>query len=638
MEEEKSKVERLDDRLYSRTRYENPLNTRSGVHRAEGAEVSPDWQTPGLDEMLTRERKPLDRTPFMKKFFIFAVLFFLATMIVAGFVFFGGSNFISSKNLDIAVVGPAAVPAGEPLELQVTVKNGNNADLELANFSVQYPTGARDEADSSKGLTFAKEDLGVIEAGHEVVRTLNFVLIGESGEAKELKLSVEYKVKGSNATFYKDKIYTVTIGSSPLAMSTNVPASVSSGEEFLATVSVTLNSTEVLKNAMIKAEYPYGFSFVSSTPEPLADNNVWALGDMSPGMTKRIDIRGRLTGENQDERTIRFYAGAAEGDKPAANFKTTIISIQRTLSIERPSIALTTRLNGETGATYVAPAGQGVEGRISYKNNLSTKLLNPKISLTFTGAALDKASVSTFANGFYDSTTDTITWPLTGNAGTGELAPGAGGEVSFRLASRADLTAVEASRGITLEITLTGTPFGTQSPVSVKETRALKIASQVAFDSKVLHSTGVFDNRGTLPPRVSQETTYTVVWSLRNTQNQITDATASAHLGPGVKWLGAATAQGENVSYDEGSNTVTWKVGTLESGVGFTTPVREISFQVSLTPSLSQVGTVPILVNTASFSGFESLAAKTINLTNAPLTTRLSSDPAFVQGDDVVQK
>src|SRR3989344_2745543 len=390
MADEISKVGELDDTLYSRTQYKNPLDKRSVVRELDppvGGSPEGEWQGPKLDEILNQEREQTNLTPFMKKFFIFALLFFSAAVLVAGFVFFGGSNFISSKNVDITVVGPAAAPAGEVLELEVTIANKNNADLELANFSVQYPSGSLDPKDTSKPLTFTREDLGEIGAGEEVVRNIKIFLVGQTGEIKDLKLSVEYKVKGSNAKFFKDKIYQISIGSSPLSLLIQAPNSVVSGENFKTTVLVTLNSTEVLKNVMLRAEYPYGYSPSSAVPEAFsAEQNLWVLGDMAPGSTKKVEITGRLLGENEDERTFRFYAGVAEG----SNLKTVIISGQETIAVERPEVGLGISFNSEEVPTYIAPAGQTINTSIRFQNNMEEKLLNPVLSVRFSGSALNE--------------------------------------------------------------------------------------------------------------------------------------------------------------------------------------------------------------------------------------------------------
>ncbi len=638
MTDDTSKVDRLDNTLYSRTRYKDPLNHIRPTREADALEqgsVAEGWQGPKLDDILTRERSVGGGMSFIKKFFAFAVLFFAATVAIAGFVFFGGTNFISSKNVDLEVTGPTTSPAGDMVELQVTIENGNNADLETANFSVQYPSGARDALDSTKQLTFAKEDLGGIKAGQSVVRNVKFSLVGQTGETKELKFSIEYKVAGSNATFYKDKVYAITIGSSPLSVTVELPSAVASGDPFTLDVTVGLNSTEVLKNVMLRAEYPYGYSTNTAVPMAYADNNVWSLGDLSPGVMKKIQIKGQLTGEDKDERTFRFYAGVAEGETPSANFKTVIFSTQGTIAVERPSVALSVKLNGDASSTYTAPAGQTLNATIAFANNLSEQLLNPRIEATLSGSALNLESVNATGSGFYDSATGKIVWGA--GQGIDDLLPGNGQTLSFRFASLGELTALQASRGITLAVTITGTPIGSKTPVSVTQTRMVKIASQVALTSKVLHSTGPFVNTGQTPPKVQTTTSYAVIWSVGNTQSDVTNAKVTAKLGPGVKWLGAKSVKTEDIAYDEKTNTVTWNLGTVTSGTGFSDEMREAAFQVAITPVASQVGTAPTLVSGITFTA-QDIFSKTLTLTNGALTTVMPSDPAFVRGDDIVTK
>lgn len=629
------KIDELSDTLYSRTRYKDPLDQRASVSPLETADVAPAWQSPKLEEILSHEREAPTVTPFMKKFFIFAALFFAATLFVAGFVFFGGSNFISSKNFDISVTGPTTAPAGEVLELEVTVRNGNNADLELADFSVQYPAGSRDPADTSKQLTFNKESLGVIRAGDESVRNIRMFLVGSTGETKEIKFSVEYKVKGSDATFYKEKTYQVTIGSSPFSLSLLMPHAVTSGENFSIVATVTLNSTTLLKNVMLRAEYPYGYSPTTATPAAFSENNVWALGDMVPGSSKKVEIKGKLLGENRDERTFRFYAGVADSDALSPNFKTVIVSDQETVAVERPSLGLNVAFNGDSSATYVAPAGQSISTSVRFQNNLPVKLINPKLEIKMSGSALDESSVSP-NGGFYDSITDRIVWDIVNDDGLKELIPGANQTVRFVFSSLPELPA--GPRDITLQLILSGTPAGNREPVSVTETRTVKIASQVSLSARGLYSIGAFDNTGPIPPKAEKSTTYTVVLSVRNTQNDVSDAKVAAKLGPAVTMAGGTSAGAETISYDDKTNTVTWNIGSLPSGTGFSTGAREASFQVTLTPSLSQVGTAPSLVTNIAFNGLDTETGKSLSVTAPTITTKLSSDPAFIQGDDIVVK
>lgn len=640
MNEETSKVDSLSDSLYSRTRYKNPLEKRSvvkGVDSVDGTDVSEKWQGGELDEILMRERKPDQSHPFMKKFFIFAVLFFAAAVVIASIVFFGGVNFVSSKNVDINVVGPANASAGEVLELGVTIENKNNTDLELANFSVTFPQGSRDPKDSSKTLTYTREELGLVKAGGEVVRNVEVVLIGSMGESKELKFSVEYKVKGSNATFYKEKFYPVTIGNTPITLLITSPESVASGENFETEVSVTLNSNEVLKNVLMRAEYPYGYSVTKAAPEAASDNSLWALGDISPGVTKKIRITGRLTGENREERTFRFYIGVSENQSLSPNFKTVVLSDQRTVMIERPAVAMSVSFNGENSSTYIAPAGKNIQTTVRFQNNLSEKLLNPRLEVRLTGTSLDRSSIRAENFGTLNSGTNSINWSLANLQGRNELSPGEGGQVSFSFSSLP--TGLSSSSGdIGVQLVLTGTPVGSLQALTINESRSVKVASQITLASRTVYSLGPFVNSGPTPPKANYPTTYTAIWSVGNTQGDITQAKVSARLGPNVEWVGSKSFVAEEVTYDEATNTVTWNLGALSSEAGFSTPLREVAFQVELIPSVSQAGTTPTLVSNIAFSGVESGTGRVLTLTNAPLTTRMPTDPAFIQGDDIVVK
>lgn len=636
-EELKSRVDRMDENLYSRKRYKSPEGARSPVRETEEVEVNSKWQSPELNEILMRDRISSEVTPFMKKFFIFAMCFFGAAIFIAGFIFLGGSNFVSSKNVDIEVVGPASVSAGEVIELGVTVENHNNTDLEAVKFSVQYPAGARDAEDSARTLTFEKTNMEDIDAGDEAVKNVRMVLIGTTGEVKQVKFSVEYRVKGSNATFYKDKLYDITIGEAPMTLSIESPPSVGSGDTFTIKAKLALNSSEILKNVMLRAEYPYGFSVVSATPQPISENNVWALGDFSPGTEKTIEIKGKLVGENQDERTVRFYAGVSDNGSLSKDFKSVIVSSQQTISIERPSIGLGVSFNGEQAPIYVAPAGRGISTAVRFQNNLPERIVNPKLEVILSGAALDRASVQSYTDGVYNPNSSRITWNITNSYGDYELLPGQNGTVNFSFSSLPEGAIPSGNKDINLEFRLSGIPVGSgNQPVTITETRTVKIGSQITLNSKALFSIGPFKNSGPIPPKVGSDTTYTIVWTLGNTLSDITDARVTAKLGNGVKYLNAHSLTGEDVEYNEEAGTISWELGNLSSGSGFSTASREVALQLVLTPMLSQAGTAPVLLSGITFIGLDQESGNETKVTNSPVTTKLSQDPAFIQGDDIV--
>ena len=633
-------MDKLDERLYSRTKYHEPSDKRSPVRELETSSVEEKWQTPELDEMLKHEIAGAKPHPFVKKIFIFAIFFFVVAVGIAGFVFFGKSTFISSQNVDISILGPATVSAGEVLMLGVSISNTNNANLEFAELTVQHPSGSRNPDNTVEALTYTREDLGVIKAGGETVRNLSTVLLGATGETKEIKFSVEYKVEGSNATFYKDKIFEITIGETPIDLTVESPEAATSGEEFTTTVTVNMRSGEVMKNAVLKAEYPYGYDVIGATPITSADNNLWFLGDLSPGNEKTITIRGRIVGEDQEERTFRFYVGVADGSGANYNPRVIVTSTFNTVAIERQPINIEVLFNGENATTYIAPAARPIALTIRYTNNLPDKVLNPRMDLSISGAALDKSSVDVGHNGTFNQETSKVSWQLRNPLGQSELGPGERGTVSLRLSSLSGTALPTSARDIRLDFAISGIPLAGvgQQVLVINETRTIRISSQVNFASKILYSLGSFANRGPIPPKVGEETTYTAVFGVGNTQGDIIDAKVVANLGPGAKWLGASSFASEDITYDEASNTVTWDMDKLLSDTGFASAAREVSFQIVLTPTLSQAGTAPNLVTGIVFTGRDSATGNSVTVTHPPLTTKLTGDPVFIQGDDIVVK
>jgi hypothetical protein len=636
MSDDRGEIEKLNEKLYSRTRYQAPTDTRAKMTGTDHTPVEEKWQAPELDEMLRYERREPEKKSWTKIFFISAIIFFICAAGAAAYVYFAGGNFISSKNVDISVNGPVTVGAGDVLNLAVTITNKNNADLETADLTITYPTGARDPYKSTEPLLYQKTSLGVINAGEQFSTSTGVILFGTKGDTKDINLTLTYTVKGSNATFSKQKVFSVSLGTTPVTISVSQPASVTSGDSFTTTVSIVSNSTEALRNVVIKGEYPYGFAVTKTTPE--ASNqalNTWNLGDLAPGDKKTITVQGLLTGQDGEERTFRFLSGVAQG--ASNDHPDNLATAENTVSINRPKVNLSVRLNGEDNAIYFAPAGQSINGTVHYQNNLPDNLLHGVVTVTLSGAALDKFSVHSQDGGFYDSTRNTISWNEVSVPGLASLAPGVSGDLSFQFSSLTTLPANAANQEIDLKTSLLAAPVGSPNLV-VNDTHAVKIGSKVSLSATSLYTKGPFKNTGAIPPKAEKPTTYTVALTLKDTQNDILSPRVTATLGSNVTWLNQISPAGENVTYDQTNRIVTWSADKLLSGTGFSLPAKVIYFQVSLTPSIGQIGNPAIILNNVSFSGQDVFTNQPVSLTVPSVTTQFDTDPKFVQGDEDVVK
>src|SRR3989344_4298560 len=303
--EEKSGLEELQERVDSRNGGSN--RERRVLEDDSSPEVKGDWGDSQVPKFLFM--KIPSRNSMIKYFFSAAGVFFLISAGFAGYMFFGGSQTISGNNVNIAVAGPVSIGGGEELLLTIIIDNQNPTTMEAVDLVVEFPPGTRQSSDSGKELLRQKETVGAIATGGSVRREIRAILFGQEKEIKEIKISVEYRVSGSNALLFKEKNFEIVLSSAPVTVAIEAPKEISAGLPFELTVSITSNSENVIENLLLKAEYGFGFIISSSEPKSLSGGNTWQLGDLKSGSKRTIKIRGRFEGQNEEEKVFRFSVG-----------------------------------------------------------------------------------------------------------------------------------------------------------------------------------------------------------------------------------------------------------------------------------------------------------------------------------------
>lgn len=579
------------------------------------------------------------KVSLVSKVFIASALFFVVAAGIAAYVILGGLNVISSKNVDITVRGLSAVSAGEEVSLDILIENNNKTSLRSGTIYVEYPSGTRRADDITRELVRDQIDLGSVTSSSVVTKNVKAVFFGEKDSIKEIRVSVDYQADSSNATFTKEKIYEITIKSSPIIMNVEVPKEVNAGQEIQITAEVVSNSSTLVRDLLLRADYPFGFTFLRSQPQVNFDSNVWRLGDLAPNEKRTITITGRMDGQNEEERTFRFTAGtasAADERQIAVGF----LSAQETLFIKRAFVGLDLRFNNQSGDSYSAAAGERIQGVLTWTNNLPIAINDASIQIRFSGQGFDRSRLVSGTGGFFRSIDNSINWDKNSIPSLANIQPGSSGSVSFSFFTVSGTSQLGQGRNldVAVDTTMKGSRIQGGAPQEVSSTIAgsVKIGTNLSFDGRSVYSTGPFSNSGPMPPRVDQETTYTVVMSLANSLNDASNVTVSTQLPPNVSWLNRTNPSTEQISYDESSRTVVWVVPELRAGVGHSSASREAAFQVSILPSLSQLNQVPPLTGAFLVRGTDKFTGAALHVTRAGLDTRIASDPAYRNGQEIV--
>lgn len=625
-------IEELKRRLYRRT-------TEGIVKRRKPRELKP--RTYGIKEEwsgVPPEEKPKKKkiripVSFFKYFFIVALVFFIGALAFTFFSFYSGSNVVSSKNIEIGILGNAFVAGGEELSLQIEVTNRNNASIEFSDLLIEYPRGVG-EGDMAR----ERLSIGTIGPGQSVIEDIKLILFGEQGSIQEIRVVLEYRIQGSNAIFVKEKSYPVTISAAPLTLLIDAPLSTVSNQDMTLRITVSSASESVLEDMRLEVSYPPGFTYKSATPEPSLGETLWDLGDLAQGDQKDIVIRGTLLGTEGDERTFRVFSGL-EDPRDKSRIGLVYNSFLHTVTIKRPFIEARILVGGEESELYAITSQTETIVDIQWANNLPTRIDDVEIRAKISGNAWDEDSIES-QSGFYNSLTQSVIWDKSTIAVLGSVDPGGSGTVSFSFSSLPLLAgqALIENPEIEIEVSIKGRQPAANifQEVTNVDNKLIKIISDFQLAAQALHYSGPFTNSGPMPPKAERETTYTIVWRITNSSNLISDAIAKTTLPSYVSFTGLTAPPAESISYNETTREVTWDIDRVNRGAGLTGGEREVSFQVSLLPSKSQIGSRLQLILGTSFSGYDTFTQVTIQSTRKSLNTMLSNDPSFQVGQDKV--
>lgn len=160
-------------------------------------------------------------------------------------------------------------------------------------------------------------------------------------------------------------------------------------------------------------------------------------------------------------------------------------------------------------------------------------------------------------------------------------------------------------------------------------TEPLAVSSRVLLRAEARYYTNEGDQlgRGPLPPKVGKETKYWLLVSIDNTTSEIETLAFQATLPASVVWTGkSSVTHGADIQFNAGTRTIRWSLASLpaHTTVG-------LSMEVSITPTASDVGKTPLLLNAASVSAFDAR-------TTHALAAQAKAVDASLAGDGIARE
>jgi len=548
------------------------------------------------------------------------ILIAIGIAVVAGIVGFWyyQKNIYSKDILKLEILGPDQAELGQEIEYTVKYKNNGNIRLEEPSLVFEFPKYSL----LSKGEALRKEIpiLEDIYPGQEQTFTFRTRLLGKEGEIKKARAWLNYRPKNLKARYESETSHSTQITSVPLTLEFDLSSKIESGKEVSFRLNYFSNTNYPLSDLGIKIEYPSDFEFVSSKPRALEESD-WEIGLLNKAEGGRIEITGNVKGEVGEQKQFRAQLGSwQEGE--FILLKETIRAVQ----IVSPSLYISQEINNNP--YYVASAGDALHYEIFFKNIGDESFNNLFLVARLEGEIFDLATLKA-PLGDFESGDNSVIFDWRRVSKLQFLGPQEEGRVEFWIELKDDWQPTESDK----DLVLRNKVYLSQA----QEEFVTKVNSKLEIIQKGYYEDEVFGNTGPIPPEISRQTTYTIMWQAKNYYNDVKNMRVKATLGSNVRLTGKIFPEGARLTFDSGSREVVWDMESLDAGKGVLGPGPSVAFQIGFTPKASQQGETPTLIGQAKITGEDQFTNLTVSGEGSSINTTLPDDDTVSSSEGVVK-
>ncbi|MBI5467287.1 MAG: hypothetical protein HY975_03715 [Candidatus Kerfeldbacteria bacterium] len=560
---------------------------------------------------------------------IVTILLVLVAVSVAGFFVFTRAKKFTGNNVQLHFQPVTNVASGANVTITIEYQNLEPVDLTKGELAVEYPEGFSYISSQPATTNEFHNDftLGTIRSGQAGKVTITGTLIGSVGTTRDFRATMTYRPVTFNSDFQQQAATTITIASSILNVSIAGPTQLAPGVSGTWTINYTNTSDRDLQNVQFEATYPEGFTVTKTVPAAKERSGLWRVDKISKGATGNISFTGAASGSVGDSLPVIIKTGLlnSDGNVEAQDEQQLLLILVKT------GVTATIAVNGSTVPLSIDP-GESLNYSIHVTNSSDAEVANATITMTLTGAALKADSVTSDTKGVVNERT--VTWSKDQVPALAQLKPQQDVTLTASVGTQTNLTiAADQDRNqqvvATVAVTspsLSTNTNSTSNPSVVSTTKINTILGLTAV-ARYYNDIGQALGSGPVPPVVGKTTTYHVNWTVTNTTNDASTLVVSATLPNGVLWTGQNTSRDAgDIAFDSASRTVRWTLNIVPAGTGSRYPSLKAGFDVSITPTADQVGTVPILVNTATAAAKDAFTDHELSVTAPAVATDIPTD------------
>ncbi|PIT98370.1 MAG: hypothetical protein COT71_01145 [Candidatus Andersenbacteria bacterium CG10_big_fil_rev_8_21_14_0_10_54_11] len=554
------------------------------------------------------------------------------------FVWYRSRLTVTEVQIGISIEGPAELAAGDELMYQVHYGNLSRVDWHGVELAFTPPRGFT-LLDSTPGLTPAGRQLllpvGELASGARGEARIRGRLLGERNETALAEASVTITPDNfPSGQFVRTAVLATTISALPLELATLIPDDAASGERVRASLEVRNLSSQALSNVYVRLQPAPGMELLLTDPEMSTGFNAatgeWTLAELPALQTQLLTFIFVVSGQTGEQRPIGITAGIRQGEEDFVQRELTHI-----VTLSASEVVVQQRFQGESGPVVVRP-GDHITGEVLYRNIGTVGLKDAIVKLKLEGIGYDPARLE-LRNGAYDPVTQTIFWSAATVPELAVVQPQESGVISYSftllpLAAFSDDPETGKNNVIVSTALLDSPdlPAPPGQPRQVISDRAiLSVQTDPIFAVNAFYDDGRLGlkSSGPLPPRVAEQTTYTIRFRLGTTLNDVGDVRLIAVIPDGVSFTGQYYATKGEVTLTERAGRLEWTVPQIAGMTGRSRPPEELHVQVAVVPGDDLRGEVVSLVRELSATMTDLFVDRVLTVPQAGLPTTETAVP-----------
>ena len=569
----------------------------------------------------------------------FALLFLAA--VGATFFYFGGQVKFAEEDINVEIVAPERVKAGESFTYTIKYRNYSQMEITNAKMLVQYPHGFIVES-TEPAIQDHRWPLGnfVFNEGGEL--KIIGHLIDDLNRDQKLLATIYYSPNGFTSEFSKEAELSTIIESPDISFLQNFPAIFTLGQKQNLAIKVKNGGSIDFTDAKLALVVPESFKITTAKPAQ-TENKDWLLPSLKAGAeTEAIMVEG--------------YFPEAATLSPDAKFKFQLylkgmennyyLVKEQEVPVKTTEQAVTSALiiNGSTENKHIE-FGSTLTFSVIAKNGGADIFENIKIRTVINSAPLDIIDWAKISDTNYGKIQKIdggkeIVWSKAQIAALVKFSPKDEQTINFSLPIKTLDQLKDADKNLLSKTAITAyseiiLPLaGETGETKIKSSEVkLVLDTNVDLAVKALYSLdGTTIGSGPMPPRVNQATKVVVFWDIANDLHEIADVSVTADLPANVKFGAAQKISAGELKFDETVRKVTWTINRLPK----TVTAANASFTIEFTPGKDELGKIVKLTGnntlTAKDVDTENIIVKTKNI----LTSVLDEDEMYSAQGTVV--